>query len=236
MTVRIGILEVGRPPQEFEGQHPSYAQMTASWLAAIEAETDTYPIMDGCEFPDPGAAELWVITGSRCGVYEDHPWIPPLIQFIQSAKNAGVKMFGICFGHQIMAKALGGEVIKSDKGWGVGLFNYPLQPWPQALEKPPIHFAINAYHQDQVVKAPNDAVLLGGSEFCPLAVLWYPGFGLSFQGHPEFSQAYEADLIRLRSQGGFLTKDVAERGLDSLNGLNTRQPWSEWFARNWRKF
>jgi GMP synthase-like glutamine amidotransferase len=235
MTVRIGILEVGRPPKELQPKHPSYAQMTATWLDLIEGEIFICPIMDGCEFPDVAAADLWVITGSKCGVYEDHPWIPPLVRFIQLAKDTGKKIFGICFGHQIIAKALGGEVFKSDKGWGVGLHNYPLQPWPPKLEKPPTHFSINAYHQDQVIKAPDEAYLLGGSEFCPQAALWYPGFGISFQGHPEFDKEYEADLIKLRRSGGELDESIANVALESLKGTNTRLDWSGWIARNWQK-
>ena len=57
-------------------------------------------------------ADGWLITGSRHGAYEDHPWIPPLEEFIRDAYAAQVPLVGICFGHQIIAQAMGGKVEK----------------------------------------------------------------------------------------------------------------------------
>jgi len=233
MNIRIGVLEVGRPPEALSTDYASYAQMTAAWLDGITNNTTIYPIMDNCKFPNAEDADLWVITGSKCGVYETHPWIEPLIAFIQNAKDAKKKMLGICFGHQIIAKALGGEVERSDKGWGLGLFTYPLQTWPSNLKTPTCDLSINAYHQDQVVALPESTQRLASSNFCENAVLWYPGFAITFQGHPEFDAQYEEDLIRWSYQQGRLEKDVASAGLDSLGGKNTREYWAGWFRDNW---
>jgi len=235
MPPRIGILEVGRPPEELQEKHPSYAQMLANWLDGVSVEIRVYPIMDGCTFPDVHDAELWAITGSRCGVYEDHPWIPPLSRFIVEASKSNCKILGVCFGHQIIAQSMGGEVIKSEKGWGAGLHHYTTANWPRAFGEDPSNIALNVFHQDQVVAKPQVSSLLAYSEFCPNAALHYPGFGVSFQGHPEFSKVFEKDLIRLRQQNGIIPKGVAEAALSSLSGNDTRHELARWFSEHWNK-
>src|SRR5207253_1128988 len=88
------------------------------------------------ELPErPGDHSAYLITGSPAGVYEPLAWIAPLSDFIRSAANS--KMVGICFGHQVMAEALGGHVEKSDKGWGAGLHSYDVvlrEPWMDSAE------------------------------------------------------------------------------------------------------
>ena len=97
--------------------------MVRKWLAGLDAEFTSYAVLDGKLPDDPTSCDLWVITGSKFAVYEDHPWIAPLEAFIRSVRDAGRKMIGICFGHQIAAEALGGHAEKSARGWGVGRQN-----------------------------------------------------------------------------------------------------------------
>jgi len=94
---------------------------------------DSVPIYDGAAFPNPAGLDAIVITGSSAGVYEDHAWLPPLRAFIQGAYAAHTPMLGICFGHQIMADALGGDVRKSEKGWGLGRHTYGVKNKPGFL-------------------------------------------------------------------------------------------------------
>jgi GMP synthase-like glutamine amidotransferase len=77
------------------------------------------------DFPkDIHDCDGWLITGSRFGAYEDHPFIPPLEDFIRAAYAAHVPVVGICFGHQIIAQAMGGKVEKYAGGWSVGPTEY----------------------------------------------------------------------------------------------------------------
>ena len=101
--------------------------------------------MDG-ELPDSAAdADGWLLTGSRHGAYEDLPWIPPLEDFIREIHAGGRPMVGICFGHQIIAKALGGKVEKYDGGWAVlGHQDYTFSDG--------VNMRLNAWHQE-----PGDA-------------------------------------------------------------------------------
>jgi GMP synthase (glutamine-hydrolysing) len=130
------------------------------------------------KFPrSPDAAEGWLITGSSAGAYEDHPWISPLEHTIRAIHASGRPLVGICFGHQIIAQALGGRVEKFAGGWCVGRHVYQIEGQDVPL---------NAWHQDHVTALPPTARRLGQSEFCENAVLAYGDTILSFQPHPEF--------------------------------------------------
>lgn len=208
--LRVGILETGRPPEELGGEYGDYPDMVRNWLAPLEAEFTSYAVLEG-ELPeDPASCDLWVITGSKFAVYEDHPWIVPLEAFIRAVRDAQRKMIGICFGHQIIAQALGGTVRKSGKGWALGVQEYMTDDWPEELGERPDRIAIQSYHQDQIESLPKDARRIGTSEFCENAALWYPGFALTVQGHPEFSESYVSVLLDLRRGTILSNADVAQ--------------------------
>jgi GMP synthase-like glutamine amidotransferase len=213
--LRIGILETGGPPVELDDRFGDYATMVRDWLHPLDAEFVSYAVADG-EFPDdPAACDLWVITGSKFATYEDHSWIAPLEDFIRRVRDARRKMIGICFGHQIIAQALGGVVRKSDKGWALGAEDYHFSDWPRALGEQPDTFAIQSYHQDQVEELPPGARHVASTATCENAALWYPGFALTVQGHPEFAPNYVGALLDLR-RGTILSDADVEKGKRNL--------------------
>jgi GMP synthase-like glutamine amidotransferase len=219
--LKIGVLETGRPPVELAGEFPDYPTMVKTWLAPLDAEFTSYATLDGVLSASPLENDAWVITGSRFAAYEDHDWIAPLEQFIRDCAAAPRKMIGICFGHQIIAQALGGKVEKYPKGWSLGVRRYQVTGWPAALGPAPDHLAFQAYHQDQVVELPPDAHRIARSDFCENAALWYPGFALTVQGHPEFPAAYVEALLKIR-RGTVLSPEAADQGLMRVNMPNTR--------------
>ena len=85
-----------------------------------EVEIVVYDVIGGDMPADPGECDAWITTGSRHSVNDDEPWIRQLEQFVRDVAQADVPFVGVCFGHQLIAKALGGTVVKSDRGWGVG--------------------------------------------------------------------------------------------------------------------
>ena len=135
----------------------------------------------GC-FPEANGHGAYLVTGSPAGVYDPLPWIEPLQDFIRGVSHA--KMVGVCFGHQVMAEALGGHVIKSPKGWGTGLQRYDIvhaEPWLDGERE----VAIPASHQDQVVRQPPNTEVVARSDFTPFAALaWTDRPAISFQFHP----------------------------------------------------
>ena len=190
--MRIGILECGRSPPELQARHGSYAAMSAALLGQ---PARIWPVLDGALPESATECDAWLLTGSPAGVYDPLPWIAPLLDFLRAARGRA-KLVGICFGHQAMAQAFGGQVVKSDKGWGVGLHDYAVMPaaW---MDAPPASIRLAAMHQDQVVEKPADARVICASDFTPFAGLDY-GDAISFQFHPEFTPAFGQDLIRAR--------------------------------------
>lgn len=218
---KIGILETGRPPEELATKYGSYPNMVANWLSHLNGEISSFSVLDG-EFPKAAEqCDLWVITGSKFGCYEDYEWIEPLENFIRSVKSAGRLMFGICFGHQLIAQALGGKVQKFDKGWALGVNQYEIENWPDELGAAPAEISLQAYHQDQITTLPEGAINVASSDFCKHAAVWYPDFGLTVQGHPEFSTAYASDLLESR-RGTSLTNEDTDRGQANMVHKNNR--------------
>ena len=139
--------------------------------------------------------DAFVLTGSAAGVYDDLPWIADLIGFLHQVRGRA-RLVGLCFGHQAMAEAFGGAVVKSPKGWGVGLQRYEVQhqaPWMEG--EAPVHAP--ASHQDQVVVCPPDVRVTAANAFTPYAGLDY-GDAISFQFHPEFEAEFAKALIEAR--------------------------------------
>ncbi len=206
----IGILETGRPPAELVERWGTYVDMVRTMLGT-ERSYRSYDVQAG-ELPaNPSECTAYVITGSSAGVYDDLPWIAPLLDFIRAARGRA-KLVGICFGHQAMAKAFGGEVEKSPKGWGLGMHRYELiEPPPGMVE--PLGLAIPAFHQDQVVTLPPGTRVLASSDFTPFAAIGYDDDTVSVQGHPEFTPAFSAALIQARRD---VYGALADRALLSL--------------------
>lgn len=224
--MKIAVLETGVPPEPLIDEFGSYPDMFADLLGS-GFELETFDAVEG-ELPDPAAHAAYLITGSPAGVYEPLPWIAPLMEFIRNAGHA--KMIGVCFGHQVMAQALGGEVIKSPKGWAAGLNRYQVlrpQPWTNGERE----IAIPASHQDQVVVQPPNTSVVAGSDFTPFASLvWLDRPAISFQFHPEFSPAYAKALIEKRYDR-VNSPDAAIASLDAPNDNENVAGWIRGFLR-----
>jgi GMP synthase-like glutamine amidotransferase len=188
---KITIVETGVISPKNRARHGSFPQMFERLLGAADASASfaTVRLMDGEALPDPAGLEAILLTGSPAGVYDDLDWIAPLERFVRAAYDAKTPMAGICFGHQLIAQALGGTVAKSEKGWGIGRHVYDVVPGNGVIDGETI--AIAASHQDQVIAPPTGATTILHSEFTPHAGLLYAnGTAMSVQPHPEFTAAF----------------------------------------------
>jgi len=183
--MKIGILQTGTLPDDLAKRWGQYPARFEELLSGQGFDYAAYHVEAG-QFPSSAeACDGWLITGSKHGAYEDHDWIPPLESFIRDIVAADRPLVGICFGHQIIAQALGGRVVKFDGGWSVGPQNYAWQGHDITL---------NAWHQDQVVERPADATVLASSDFCENAALLYGDHIFTVQAHPEFTADFLVDL------------------------------------------
>ena len=218
--MKVAILETGRPPGTLADQFGTYPDMFARLLGAGFG-IEIFDVQAGA-LPEADMHAAYLITGSPAGVYDPLPWIDPLEQFIRGAKDK--KMVGICFGHQVMAEALGGHVEKSDKGWGAGLHKYAIirsEPWIDSAGT----IAAPASHQDQVVVQPPNTDVVAASDFTPLAALaWTDRPAISFQFHPEFSPAFAKALIAQR----FDTVSDPDAAIASLDAPNDNARVGQW--------
>ena len=218
--MKLTIIETGLPPAALRSDWPRYPDMferlIAPHMPGISFES--VPVVEGAAFPALENVDAALVTGSAAGVYEDHPWMQPLFDFIRRAASAKIPQIGVCFGHQAIAAALGATVQKSDKGWGLGRHTYNVRhkpDWMTGLDRNT--FSLGVSHQDQVQSLPEGARIVAASDFTPYAALDYGDVpAISFQGHPEFSAGFCCALYNVR-RGTALAEDHVDHACASLD-------------------
>ena len=213
MTIKIGILRADDIPAELETDFDQYPQMIEDLVAAanqargVEAKALEFKVYRANreEYPrHMDEVNGYIITGSKSSVYDSDPWIARLQSFIATLHRSKKKTVGICFGHQIIASALGGKTEKASAGWGLGVIPTNLANAARAkglcLDKGQSTINLLYSHQDQVCLPAPGSALLASTDICPAAIIGIDQHILSFQGHPEFTHDYARALYRLRQQ------------------------------------
>ncbi len=204
--MRLGLLQCGAIPPPLRERHGDYPHLY-SRLLGPGFEWRVFRVFEGDVPDEPSLCDGWLVSGSRFGAYEDHDWIPPLEDLLRGIHGER-PLVGICFGHQIVAQALGGHVEKFDGGWAVGRSAYE---WDGGTAH------LNAWHQDQVITPPEDAETIAWNAFTAHAGFRIGSRTLTIQPHPEFSAGYIADMISGVGQG-----KVPAELLESARGDLTR--------------
>lgn len=195
--MKIGILQTGHTPDMMKSDFEDYGDLFVTLLDGHGFEFEIFSVVDDV-FPDSITdADGWLITGSRYGAYDNFAWIPRLETFLLEAYQADLPIVGICFGHQILAQALGGKVEKYSGGWSIGATEYKSAQGETQQDS----VILNAWHQDQVTEIPKEAKVVASAEHCKNAILVYGNKALTIQPHPEFENKFIHGLIDKRGRG-----------------------------------
>lgn len=213
-NITIGIFETAVIDDHLIKSHGTYSKMFIDMFHQQDPSVKFkfYDVIDD-HYPESlDECDAYLITGSKADSFSDEPWVKKLRSYIPKIYQSHIPLVGICFGHQIIALALGGIAERSNKGWGVGSYQSQLvkQNQPTWLVGDHQDFTILVSHQDQVTTLPPKAKLLATNDFCINSAYYIDDKVLCFQGHPEISPAFARGLMELRK--GVLPKDVFDKG------------------------
>ena len=223
----IGVLNVYHWDGDPNSYQARYAPMFSSFLEATFPETQIriYNVPSGDRPQTPKDCDRWLISGSSKSVYEDFEWVHWVKSFVQQIHEEKSKLIGLCFGHQMIAHALGGQVKKSDRGWGVGVREFNILTRKTWMNPSLKAVRLLYSHQDQVVSLPPGSEHLGQSAFCEYECYQLGEHILSFQGHPEFSKDFA--LERYTSRKELIGDEIFEEAKASLkNSTHAQEVWS----------
>lgn len=231
----IGLLEcdnvVGRFPHIEGGYREMFAALLSPHLAGLRFSY--YDVVGGSLPGEVGECDAYVATGSQYSVYDAHGWIAPLSRLLREIKTEQKPFVGICFGHQMLAHALGGRVARSPQGWGAGVLEAEVLHAEHWMEPPLARFRIPHMHADQVERLPEGSTVLARSRHCEVEMFRVGESMLGIEGHPEFSAPFAEALIRART--GSIGADKAKSALESLRGVTDAPAVGGWIARFLRR-
>lgn len=202
MSKVIGILNAYHFDMTPGSYQEKYEPMILDYFNNImpDSQFKTFQVAQN-KFPtSTDECDAWIITGSPASAYDNEHWVKRLIEFTKDCHSKKSRVLGICFGHQLIAKALGGKVENSDKGWGIGVRSFDIiqkAPWMHGEDQ---NCSILFSHQDQVTELPPGAINLGTEPFCPIQMFSIGDHIFSLQGHPEFTKEYAKERYSTRKE------------------------------------
>jgi len=226
--MKVGILKTDKVRSEWVQRFGEYPDMFIRLLGSRDPslEFTVYDVQEGDYPASIDDQDAYLITGSKHSVYEDLPWIQALMEFVRNLHAARKTVIGICFGHQLVAQALGGRTEKAKVGWGVGVHHHRFFAQPAWLDDGDARFPILVSHQDQVVVPAPGSERLAGSDFCPYAVCQIGEHILTMQGHPEFIADYSREIMHFRRD--MIGEATVQAGLESLAEAPATERMAQW--------
>ena len=178
---------------------------------------------------DARACDAWITTGSRASVYDDTPWIRDAESFIRKVADADRPFVGICFGHQLLAQALGAKVERAAGGWGVGVLPMQVVRTEDWMTPARSTVRMQYMHADQVTEPPTGGTVLGEAPHCPVAMFQCGPRLLAIEAHPEFPAAYARALIEDRRSR--IGAEAAQDALARVDEPTDSDVVGGWIAR-----
>jgi GMP synthase-like glutamine amidotransferase len=212
-------------------RHPDDVQKVITALQAVRPQWAyrAWAARDGELPPDPLAADAWVLTGSVASVTQPAPWMERTADAVRQRHAAGRAMVGLCFGHQLIAQALGGAVGRNAGGFRLGVADTAIAAQELWMDPPLPRLSLFAAHEDQVQQPPPGARVLGGNAFCPVGAYAIGQHVLCTQYHPELTREFMRDL--LKSFGHKFDSQVVAQAITEIEQPVDAAPFMRWVAR-----
>ena len=222
--MRLGLLRCDELSHSLVSVHGGYLDLFSELFSRVDpsVELAEYNVVAG-ELPsDPAEQDAWLVSGSTVSTYDDDPWIASLLDLLRNLDAARAPTVGVCFGHQALAQALGGNVRRSEGGWGVGLQPAVLTGAEGWISPSCLQFAIVYCHRDEVTALPDGARLIASAKHCHIAAFARGDHILGIQGHPEFPTSFAADLYTemaptLGSENTAIAQNTLNDGTDRVD-------------------
>jgi GMP synthase (glutamine-hydrolysing) len=185
----IVVLVTGTPVPTIEASRGGFDNMFSRAIG--DGWRGAYHVLDARECPALSGLKPAgvIITGSSANVYDREPWMDHADDWLRELVPAGVPTLGVCFGHQMLAHALGGEVVLNPRGREISTVEVEWRGDDDTLlHGLPARFAVNACHTDTVRRLPDGAQSLARSEQDHHQVIRFAERCYGVQFHPEFDR------------------------------------------------
>lgn len=204
------LVQTGEAPESIHARFGGFADWFRAAMRIEPERMRTVRVAAGEFLPSPHAIAGAVITGSASMVTDRADWSERTAGWIRDAIDAKTPLFGVCYGHQLMAYALGGSVGWLPAGREIGTRTITLRgrdsgDWLSGL---PATFPAHTTHRQSVLEPPPGVEVIASSELDPHQLLRYAPHALSTQFHPEFSAAVMRAYVDARADV------LREEGLD----------------------
>lgn len=230
---KIAIIEADTPVPAVVEKLGTYGSIFKNLLlgAGLDENTTEFSIHHVVEHPEnlPDLAnsppDAVLISGSKHNSYDDIEWINKLAEFAADAVARGIKIIGICFGHQIIARGLGTKLGVNPKGWEISSTRITLtekgrEVFSDLADQFGGDINIMQMHRDIVFEAPENTEVLAYNDVCAVQGFYRENAIWTVQGHPEFTDFIEKSIIELRTQTGAFSPELGADGLRRATDRN----------------
>ncbi|KAI8053818.1 class I glutamine amidotransferase-like protein [Syncephalis plumigaleata] len=226
-TLRVAFLVADTPMPEIVAKYGDYPVLYTNMLkralvergleSSLQLDIETFDIVNAMVYPEqPETFDAILISGSAATAFDQLPWITRLIEYTRELPQIApnTRLVGICFGHQIIARAFGGQLERNTQGWEFGWTELKLtKAGASFLKTDKATLSVQQVHKDHVIQLPTGFQELASTDISPNQIMWRPHQIFSIQAHPEFSSSLVKDLLEIRHQRGIIDDETAKRGL-----------------------